>query len=133
MSTRSVPSRLAAIAAVFLSLAGIAGTVALKEASSKLAADELAPVFGRIQKLIDSGFGESERDVVVSSIAGLKPDDEFSREFSVKFGGHEIPLKIHAVMAPRELAVVDFASTPDLTDAIRREVNSFLDARDGHR
>jgi hypothetical protein len=110
-------------------LATSAQAPTMKEASARFDLEDVAPVFSRIAKLIDSGFGQAECDAVVTVVKSLKVDDEFSRAFVVKVEGVRVEFDVHAVMGPRLSPKLVVLTSPDLANRVQNEMNVYLDGR----
>lgn len=105
-------------------------TETLKESSITLDEGNVRPFFDRLTTVVDGGFGAGERDGMAKMIDGMKPGDELGRQFSVKYDGREVPLRIHAVMGSGRAARVEFLTSPELASRIQKERNVFLDELD---
>lgn len=116
------------MAAMTIAASGNAET--LREASITLDEANVRPFFDRLTTVIDGGFGPGERDGTSKMIDGMKAGDERGRQFSVKYEGREVPLRIHAVMGSGRAARVEFLTSPELAHRIQKERNIFLDALD---
>jgi hypothetical protein len=111
-------------------IATIGSAEVLQEWSVTLDEDDIRPFFDRLTSVIDAGFGTVERDEMAKLIASLKAGDEGARRFPVKFDGSTAPLRIRAVMGSHRAARIEFSTSPELADRIRKEGNIFLDELD---
>lgn len=102
----------------------------LKEASIALDEADVKPFMERLTHVIDGGFGPGERDAVAQMVDDMKPDDVRGREYSVKFEGREVPLRVDVRMGPKRAADIRFFTSPELADRIQKERNIFLDELD---
>src|SRR5262245_8506266 len=101
----------------------------IKESSITLDGDNIKPFLDRLTQIIDGGFGSGERDAVVKAIEKLEPDAAGLRDFSVKYAGREVPLRLMLIRRPLG-AEIRFYTSPELSDRIQKERNVFLDELD---
>jgi len=103
--------------------------VELKEASTSFDLEHVAPFLDRVVKMIDSGFGPKERNVLVQMVSSMKVEEERTREFNITYHGQGTTLRIHVFMDDVDSPDIAFFTAPELAQRIQQEIEVFFDER----
>ena len=95
----------------------------LKEASSNFDSNEVDGFLQKVSTLVESGFGEPERNQVIQMLKSLKIDEQKSLEFKVTFKQTASPLRVTLYLDDVDAVDMYFFAEPALADAIQAEMN----------
>ena len=95
----------------------------LKEASSNFDSDEVDGFLQKVSGLVESGFGETERNQVTQILKSMKVDEQKSLEFAVKFREQSSPLRATLYLDDVDAVDMYFFAEPVLAIAIQAEMN----------
>ena len=94
----------------------------LKEVSTELDLRNFKPFLNTIIPLIDSGFTNSEIDMIFNEFQDLKRDTENNYNFKIKYEGNESIMRFKVVKEDSDIVNLFIFSVPNLSDKINKNL-----------
>jgi hypothetical protein len=102
----------------------------LEEASSNFEAEDIVPLFTRIAKLIDRGFGEKQIEEVRVLASSLAVEEEKTLVFKIRSDRTKTVLSVTILMSDVDSPDVTIRTSPRLAQRIQEAMVAFQNERD---
>ena len=101
----------------------------LEEVSTEIDLRNFKPFLIGIAPLIDSGFTNSEIDMILDEFQNMKSGSENNYNFTIKYNGVESIMKINVVKEDSDIVSFYIFSTPNLSDKINENLSKFMEEK----
>ncbi len=101
----------------------------LKEVSTELDLRNFKPFLNKIIPLIDSGFTNSEIDMIFDEVQDLQRDTENNYNFKIKYKGNESIMKVKVIKEDVDIVGLFIFSVPNLSDKINEELFKLMEEK----
>ena len=95
------------------------------ESSGNFDRDQVQPFLNRLSSALEAGFGPDEVSQVMSTLAGLKVDEETELEFTVTYHGEAVPLNLTVVLDDADSPDLYFYTSPGLVERLDELMDQF--------